>query len=74
VPYAELQSMLLDSLVGDAAWRATYARTRRGDPLPWALHEEELRATHPYQVAEPGGDSRATQAHAERERERELVL
>jgi Zn-dependent oligopeptidase len=50
VPYAELQSMLLDSLVGDAAWRATYARTRRGDPLPWALHEEELRATHPYKA------------------------
>jgi len=50
VPYAELQSMFLDSLVGDAAWRATYARNRAGEPLPWALHEEGMRATHPYKV------------------------
>lgn len=30
VPYAELQSMFLDSLVGDAAWRVRYAKDRDG--------------------------------------------
>ena len=50
VPYAELQSMFLDSLVGDAAWRAKYARDRSGNPVPWALLEKDLRATHPYKV------------------------
>ena len=43
-------SMFLDSLVGDAAWRAVYAKNRQGDPLPWPLHAQELEATHPYQV------------------------
>ena len=50
VPYAELQSMFLDSLVGDAAWRAKYARDRSGAPVPWELLEEDLEATHPYKV------------------------
>ena len=50
VPYAELQSMFLDSLVGDAAWRAKYAISRDGEPLPWELHEADLRASHPYRV------------------------
>ncbi|KAH8055417.1 peptidase [Aureococcus anophagefferens] len=50
VPYAELQSMFLDSLVGDAAWRGTYAKSRGGDVVPWALLEEDLTATHPYKV------------------------
>ena len=50
VAYAENQSMFLDSLVSDAAWRGRYARDRKGDPIPWELHEEELRATHPYSV------------------------
>lgn len=50
VAYAENQSMFLDSLVGDGAWRAKYARNRSGEPLPFALHEEELRATHPFEV------------------------
>ena len=48
VPYAELQSMFLESLVGDAAWRRKYALSRDGDPLPWAIIEEDLKATHPY--------------------------
>ena len=48
VAYAELQSMFLDSLVGDAAWRCKYAISREGDRLPWALHEEEVRAKHAY--------------------------
>ena len=42
--------MFLDSLVGDAAWRATYAKSRGGDVVPWALLEEDLTATHPYKV------------------------
>ena len=50
VPYAELQSMFLDSLVGDAAWRAKYALSRDGQPLPWNLIEEDLHATHPYKA------------------------
>jgi len=50
VAYAELQSMFLDSLVGDAAWRCKYAISREGDRIPWALHEEEVRAKHPYDV------------------------
>ena len=48
VAYAENQSMFLDSLVGDAAWRARYCKDRSGNRLPWALHEEDVRATHPY--------------------------
>eukprot|EP01052_Picozoa_sp_SAG31_P029298 SAG31_NODE_2901_length_4931_cov_23.498344_3_plen_103_part_00 len=42
--------MFLDSLCGDAAWRARYARNRAGEPLPWELHEAELRSTFPYRV------------------------
>jgi oligoendopeptidase F len=50
VPYAELQSMFLDSLVGDAAWRAKYAISREGEPLPWELVQADLEASHPYKV------------------------
>jgi len=50
VAYAENQSMFLDSLVSDAAWRGRYAKDRQGQPLPWALHKQEIEATHPYQV------------------------
>jgi len=50
VAYAENQSMFLDSLVGDAAWRAKYARNVNGDPIPFEIHEEKIRSTHPFQV------------------------
>lgn len=50
VPYAELQSMFLDSLVGDAAWRARYALNRDGEPLPWDIIKEDLESSHPYRV------------------------
>ena len=50
VAYAENQSMFLDSLVGDAAWRAKYARNKEGQPLPFEIIEEEIRATHPFKV------------------------
>mmetsp|Transcript_38748 Transcript_38748/g.43422 ORF Transcript_38748/g.43422 Transcript_38748/m.43422 type:complete len:676 (+) Transcript_38748:59-2086(+) len=50
IPYAELQSMFLDSLVGDAAWRAKYAVSRDGSVLPWDLIKEDMEASHPYKV------------------------
>jgi len=50
VAYAELQSMFLDSLVGDAAWRGRYARDREGKPISWDLHKEDIESTHPYKV------------------------
>ena len=50
VAYAENQSMFLDSLCGDASWLAKYARNGAGEPLPWALIEEGIRAKSPYAV------------------------
>jgi Peptidase family M3 len=50
VAYAENQSMFLDSLVGDAAWRAKYARSVDGTPIPFEIIEEDIRATHPFEV------------------------
>ncbi|CAB9506763.1 Peptidase family M3 [Seminavis robusta] len=50
VPYAENQSMFLDSLVGDAAWRAVYARNDKNEPIPFDLIEEEVRSNHPFAV------------------------
>eukprot|EP00931_Biecheleriopsis_adriatica_P004309 TRINITY_DN106001_c0_g1_i1.p1 TRINITY_DN106001_c0_g1~~TRINITY_DN106001_c0_g1_i1.p1 ORF type:complete len:701 (+),score=160.91 TRINITY_DN106001_c0_g1_i1:23-2104(+) len=50
VAYAENQSMFLDSLVGDAAWRGRYARDRNGKVVPWELVEEDLRCKHPFAV------------------------
>lgn len=50
VAYAELQSMFLDSLVGDADWMAKYAISREGEPIPWDLVAEQIKATHPYKV------------------------
>lgn len=45
-----VQSMFLDSLVGDAAWRGRYARDRNGKPVPWDLLENDIRSNHPYKV------------------------
>lgn len=50
VAYAENQSMFLDSLVGDAAWRAKYAHDTNGKPIPFEVIEEEIRSTHPFAV------------------------
>eukprot|EP00547_Thalassionema_nitzschioides_P015469 CAMPEP_0194242136 /NCGR_PEP_ID=MMETSP0158-20130606/7763_1 /TAXON_ID=33649 /ORGANISM="Thalassionema nitzschioides, Strain L26-B" /LENGTH=666 /DNA_ID=CAMNT_0038977165 /DNA_START=12 /DNA_END=2012 /DNA_ORIENTATION=- len=50
VPYAELQSMFLDSLVGDAAWRAKYAISRDGQTIPWDIVREDIEGSHPYKV------------------------
>ena len=40
--FAETQSMFLDSLLGDADWRARYARDRAGAPMPADLRERVL--------------------------------
>ena len=50
VAYAELQSMFLDSLVGDADWMAKYAISREGESIPWDLVADQIKATHPYKV------------------------
>mmetsp|Transcript_36439 Transcript_36439/g.79717 ORF Transcript_36439/g.79717 Transcript_36439/m.79717 type:complete len:648 (-) Transcript_36439:248-2191(-) len=50
VAYAENQSMFLDSLVGDACWRAKYAQDLGGNPIPFAILEEEINSTHPFEV------------------------
>lgn len=50
VAYAENQSMFLDSLVGDAAWRAKYAKNRDGKSIPFDIIEEEIKSTHPFAV------------------------
>ena len=50
VAYAELQSMFLDSLVSDADWMVTYAKSRDGESIPWDLVADEIEATHPYKV------------------------
>jgi oligoendopeptidase F len=47
---AEGQSMFLDSLVSDAAWRAKYALDIDGNPIPFEIIEEEIKATHPFAV------------------------
>lgn len=50
VAYAENQSMFLDSLIQDAAWRAKYARDKDGKAIPFEILEEEIRSTHPFAV------------------------
>lgn len=50
VAYAENQSMFLDSLVSDAAWRAKYALDANDKPIPFEIIEEEIRAIHPFAV------------------------
>jgi len=42
--------MFLDSLVSDAAWRAIYGLSEKGEPIPFEIIEEEIRATHPFAV------------------------
>jgi hypothetical protein len=45
--FAETQSMFLDSLLGDAAWQARYARDGAGNPMPRSLGERAVRAQQP---------------------------
>jgi oligoendopeptidase F len=48
VAYAEAQSMFMDSLVDDAAWRVRYARGPDGEPMPMELVEESIRDAQPF--------------------------
>jgi Zn-dependent oligopeptidase len=48
VAYAETQSMFLDSLLGDADWRARYALNAAGDGVPWELVERQIREEQPF--------------------------
>jgi hypothetical protein len=48
VAFAETQSMFLDSLLEDADWQARYARTAKGDPMPFELTEKAIRMEQPY--------------------------
>lgn len=50
VPYAETQSMFLESLLGDAAWLGRYAVSKEGETIPWELIERKIRTGHPLRV------------------------
>jgi oligoendopeptidase F len=55
VALAEGQSMFLDSLVGDAAWRAKYAVDMDGKPIPFEIIEEQIKSTHLFSVRQLRG-------------------
>lgn len=55
VAYAETQSMFMDSLLGDADWRAKYARDASGGVMPWSVLEASIREKQPFR----GWDVRA---------------
>jgi hypothetical protein len=42
--------MTLDAFGEDAGWMARYAVSRDGEVVPWALVEQNIRATKPYEV------------------------
>jgi Zn-dependent oligopeptidase len=48
VAYAETQSMFLDSLLSDAAWRTRYATDAQGTTMPMELVEEAIREQQPF--------------------------
>ncbi|MCH8923754.1 MAG: peptidase M3 [Planctomycetes bacterium] len=48
VAFAEVQSMFLDSLIGDADWQTRYARNSAGEPLPAELIRRTITATQPF--------------------------
>lgn len=50
VAYAETQSMFMDSLLGDADWRARYARDEHGRPMPLELIERAIRERQPFRA------------------------
>ena len=50
VAYAETQSMFMESLLGDADWRARYARDEHGRPMPLELIERSIRETQPFRA------------------------
>lgn len=50
VPYAETQSMFLESVMGDAEWLARYAKDRQGNVIPWDLIARGIKIGHPKKV------------------------
>jgi hypothetical protein len=52
VAYAETQSMFMDSLLGDADWRARYARDGAGRPMPLELIEKSILERQPFRAWE----------------------
>ena len=50
VAYAETQSMFMDALLGDADWRARYARDRAGRAMPLELIETAIREQQPFRA------------------------
>ncbi|MHC4959407.1 MAG: M3 family metallopeptidase [Planctomycetota bacterium] len=48
VAFAEVQSMFLDSIIGDADWQTRYAQTASGEPMPFSLIEKAIRSGQPY--------------------------
>lgn len=50
VAYAETQSMFMDSLLGDADWRARYACDASGTSVPIDLIAQSIREEKPFQA------------------------
>ncbi|MDA7950319.1 MAG: M2 family metallopeptidase [Pirellulaceae bacterium] len=48
VAFAEVQSMFLDSLIGDADWLTRYAVNRQGEPMPQELIEKGINDKQPF--------------------------
>jgi Zn-dependent oligopeptidase len=48
VAFAEVQSMFLDSLIGDADWQTRYARNGAGESMPVELIRRAITATQPF--------------------------
>jgi Zn-dependent oligopeptidase len=48
VAYAETQSMFCDSILSDADWQTRYAKTLKGEPIPFALVERTIRMDQPF--------------------------
>ena len=46
--FAEIQSMLLDSLIDDADWQRRYALNAEGEPMPVELIEQGIRQVQPH--------------------------
>ena len=50
IAYAETQSMFLDSILQDADWRARYAKTKSGEPMPKELIEKAIENRQPFKA------------------------
>ena len=48
VGFAETQSMFCDSVLEDADWLTRYARTRKGDPMPFARIQQAIEVRQPF--------------------------